>query len=140
MAPFDTSKMITFWIPLQKVPEPEFGGTGLLFVDGSPCDFALPYWNGIEAMEYDRLENRYCRDDDHDGVSHHMPLEVGDVTLHNGWTLHCADAADMMKEDRYAFAITYVDGRAEVREDVLVVDRTDGSLVKGDREDVWSFR
>eukprot|EP00985_Skeletonema_marinoi_P017971 scaffold9986_cov101-Skeletonema_marinoi.AAC.1 len=29
MAPFDTSKMITFWIPLQKVPTPENGGTGL---------------------------------------------------------------------------------------------------------------
>lgn len=38
MAPFDTSKMITFWIPLQKVPTPENGGTGLLFVNYSHSD------------------------------------------------------------------------------------------------------
>lgn len=38
MAPFDTSKMITFWIPLQKVPTPENGGTGLLFVNHSHSD------------------------------------------------------------------------------------------------------
>lgn len=38
MAPFDTSKMITFWIPLQKVRTPENGGTGLLFVNYSHSD------------------------------------------------------------------------------------------------------
>jgi len=55
------------------------------------------------------------------GVRHHMPLEVGDVTLHNGWTLHCADAAEdyLAGEDRYALSITFVVGRAEVQEDVL---------------------
>ena len=65
-----------------------------------------------------------------------MPFDVGDITVHNGWTLHSADACDFIEEgqDRYAFSITYVDGRAEVREDIL---RDDG---KGDREDVWSFR
>mmetsp|Transcript_17875 Transcript_17875/g.43001 ORF Transcript_17875/g.43001 Transcript_17875/m.43001 type:complete len:296 (-) Transcript_17875:346-1233(-) len=54
MAPFDTSRMITFWIPLRRVPSPEEGGTGLLFADGSHSDFALPYWNGAEGDEYDR--------------------------------------------------------------------------------------
>jgi len=131
MAPFDTSRMITFWIPLQYVPKQEEGGTGLLFADGSHCDFALPYWNGVDGAEYDRLEQRY------DGVSHHMPLDLGDVTVHNGWTLHCADAADVdAVEDRYAFSVTYVDGRAEVREGALSLLETD----KGDNEDVWSFR
>ena len=102
------------------------------FVDGSHSDFALPYWNGVDGNEFDRLENRY----DNDRVSHHMPLEIGDVTVHNGWTLHCADSTEYMEdgEDRYAFSITYVDGSAEVREDVL-----DASS-KGDNEDVWSFR
>ena len=150
MAPFDTSKMITFWIPLQKVPAPDEGGTGLLFVDGSHSDFALPYWNGAVGKEYDRLENRYGDGNSGGGVSHHMPMKLGDVTVHNGWTLHCADAAEDMEdcEDRYAFSVTYVDGRAEVREDVLSsgVDNakereaTNGSSPKGDREDVWSFR
>ena len=54
MAPFDTSKMITFWINLQPVPDQEVGGTGLLFVDGSHADFALPYWNGNDGHEYER--------------------------------------------------------------------------------------
>lgn len=135
MAPFDTPNMITFWVPLQSVPIPKKGGTGLLFVDGSHSDFALPYWNGVDGDEYDRLENRYGKDG---GVSHHMPLDMGDVTVHNGWTLHCADAADYSEkdEDRYAFAITYVDGRAEVREDVLSSECSRAS----DKEDVWSFR
>jgi len=153
MAPFDTSKMITFWIPLQKVPCVEEGGTGLVFANGSHCDFALPYWNGGGeggdggGGEYDRLERRYGTGE------HHMPLAVGDVTVHNGWTLHCADAAPPeCAEDRYAFSITYVDGRAEVREDVLpgakngstttatTTATATGGLPKGDREDVWSFR
>lgn len=134
MAPFDTSKMITFWIGLQKVPDLDAGGTGLMFVDGSHNDFALPYWNGAEGKEYDRLEDRYG-----DIVSHHMPLDVGDVTVHNGWTLHCAGAADVMKRDRYAIAISYVDGRAEVRENILREGHS-SSTVNGDKEDVWSFR
>lgn len=133
MATFDTSNMITFWIPLQKVSIPEEGGTGLLYVDASHSDFALPYWNGVDGNEYERLENRYGDDG---GISHHMPLDIGDVTVHNGWTLHSADACDFIEEgqDRYAFSVTYVDGRAEVREDIL------GDDVKGDREDVWSFK
>ncbi len=38
MSPFDTSRMITFWIPLQNVPTPESGGTGLHFVNYSHSD------------------------------------------------------------------------------------------------------
>ena len=38
MSPFDTSRMITFWIPLQNVPTPEGGGTGLHFVNYSHSD------------------------------------------------------------------------------------------------------
>ena len=151
MAPFDTSKMITFWIPLQRVPSPEDGGTGLVFADGSHSDFALPYWNGADGEEYDRLEERYGGGEEDGGVgggaSHHMPLDVGDVTVHSGWTLHCADAADFLEgegEDRYAFSITYVDARAEVRENALASSRTadeeEEGTPLGDREDVWSFR
>jgi len=146
MAPFDTSRMISFWIPLQRIPSPEDGGTGLLFVDGSHSDMALPYWNGADGDEHGRLEDRYGGDD---GVGHHMPLELGSVTVHNGWTLHCADAPDDDEdcEDRYALSITYVDGRAELREGVLSSPpRTDearaddATTAKDDREDVWSFR
>jgi ectoine hydroxylase-related dioxygenase (phytanoyl-CoA dioxygenase family) len=95
---------------------------------------ALPYWDGADGDEWGRLERRYGGggddedddeddDDDRAGTTHHMPLEVGSVTVHNGWTLHCADAA-AAGDDRYALSITYVDGRAELREDVLAETTT----------------
>ena len=124
MAPFDTSKMITFWINLQPVPDHEVGGTGLIFVDGSHADFALPYWNGVDGHEYERLEERYPE------TSHHMPMNVGDCTIHAGWTLHCADEA---VDERIAYAVTFVDAKAEVREDASATQS------KGDDEDRWSY-
>jgi len=127
MAPFDTSKMITFWVPLQPIPSHEDGGTGLIFADGSHSDFALPFWNGLDGHEYERLEERYTK------ISHHMPLEVGDVTVHAGWTLHCADDA---VDERYAYAVTYVDAAAEVREDAAT---TVNGEIRGDDEDKWSY-
>ena len=111
MAPFDTSNLITFWIPLQDVPA---DGSGLSFVSKSHADFALAYWNEIDGEEYQRLDQRYS------GVKHifdHMPLQIGDVTVHSGWTLHCASEGNK-DTDRYAFAISYVDSKAEIREDV----------------------
>ena len=161
MAPFDTSRMVSFWIPLQYVPSQEDGGTGLLFVDGSHSDMALPYWNGSDGDEYDRLEERYGGggggggdddddDDDDDGngggVAHHMPLEVGSATVHAGWTLHCADPAagdGSGDDDRYALSIVYVDGRAELREGVLsppTTTTTTAPVDRDDKEDAWSFR
>lgn len=132
MCPFDTQHMITFWIPLQNIPSD--GGTALIFVNKSHSDMALPYWN--DSTEYDqRLEqNRYGDKPYH----HYMPMALGDITAHSGWTLHCADANNVKQnekrsfpsrtvsgekqedeDDRYALAITYVDARAEVREDVF---------------------
>lgn len=116
MAPFDTSSMITFWIPLQAVPA---DGSGLVFISRSHSDFALPYWNVFDSEEFQRLDVRYGDS----AVQNYMPLDVGDVTIHSGWTLHCAndnkiDAKGPTKEDRYALAISYVDARAEVRADI----------------------
>jgi hypothetical protein len=101
--------------------------------------FALPYWNGAEGKEYERLEERYGSE----SITHHMPLAIGDVTAHNGWTLHCADGAELMEEgeERYALSITFVDGNAEVREDALLKDnKKELERSKGDMEDVLSFR
>jgi ectoine hydroxylase-related dioxygenase (phytanoyl-CoA dioxygenase family) len=116
MAPFDTSKMITFWIPLDDIPPIEEGGTGLFFVSGSHSDFALPFWNrndGESGREYDRLDVRYGGDD---GVEDYMPMQIGDFTAHAGWTLHGANGG-IDSGERYALAVTYVDKMAEVRED-----------------------
>lgn len=133
MAPFDTSHLITFWIPLQAVPE---DGTALLFCSKSHSDFALPYWNSYKESEtnhaspWNRLEERYESGYyGQDALVDYMPLALGDITVHSGWTLHCANA-NSSKHDRLALAITYVDARAPVRL------RTD----EGDSEDVWSYQ
>ncbi len=148
MAPFDTSSMITFWIPLDDIPPVEDGGTGLWFVDKSHVDFALPFWNPVPKCDdvgagagagdgpnsgddpddiYERLEERYGGED---SIKHYMPIDVGDFTVHAGWTLHSANGGPTMIDeddnmhnnsnmgmDRYALAITYVDAKAEVRRD-----------------------
>ena len=138
MAPFDTSNMITFWIPLMYIPN---GGTGLMFVNGSHNDFALPFWNSRDGNvsgsgsgsdgttgtgtggEYDRLDERYGGEE---GITDYMPMDMGDMTAHSGWTLHCAAAGmgrtDMtmgQQQERYALAVTYVDDMAEIREDAI---------------------
>jgi len=49
---------------------------------------------------------------------------------------HSTDTAVEQTEDRFALAITYVDARAEIREDVVL----DGQM-KGDiEEDLWSYK
>jgi ectoine hydroxylase-related dioxygenase (phytanoyl-CoA dioxygenase family) len=122
MMPFDTSNVITFWIPLHSIPSIDEGGTGLLFINKSHSDFSLPYWNGRgnSANNYDDDDGVDQEDDAGDGyynayehlttrygienvaddrivdnnpgvIGHHMPLNVGDCTIHNGWTMHCAN-------------------------------------------------
>jgi ectoine hydroxylase-related dioxygenase (phytanoyl-CoA dioxygenase family) len=130
MAPFDTTNMLTFWIPLQDVSK---HGTALLFVPKSHNDFALPFWNEFDGPEYDRLEERY-----NNKSLHYMPLNLGDLTVHSGWTLHCADGNDS-SEDRLALAISYVDARAEIRETAMNFSPSTGGGY-GDNEDQWSYR
>ena len=145
MAPFDTSNMITFWIPLSYIPHPNSGGTALYFVDKSHADFALPFWNRVpkgdvggedydgdrvkysESKEYERLEERYNGEK---GIKHYMPMNIGDCTVHSGWTLHSADDGSMMVEgqgDRYALTVTFVDAKAELREDLNMLGHAEDS-------------
>jgi ectoine hydroxylase-related dioxygenase (phytanoyl-CoA dioxygenase family) len=149
MAPFDTPHMITFWIPLEYVPprrKGPGGGTALIFCSKSHADFALPYWNPVPSQnntddrndsEWDRLEDRYPKN-----YVDYMPMNVGDVTVHSGWTLHCSngngdcindhDAITGMNStrERVALAITFVDGDATIRSDWQEC---------GDDEDRWSY-
>jgi hypothetical protein len=130
MAPLDTSHMITFWIPLQDVPT---DGTALIFCSKSHTDMALPYWNPPPQQqndhvtsEWDRLERRYPK-----RLVDYMPMRIGDVTVHSGWTLHCSNGNNEENgNDRMAIAITFVDGESEVRPDWKKV---------GDNEDRWSY-
>ncbi len=75
-------------------------------------------------------DNNEDNDNDGAGMTHHMPLEVGSVMVHNGWTLHCADAA-AAGDNRYALLITYVDGRVELREDNMAETTT---VARDDKE------
>lgn len=158
MAPFDTSNLITFWIPMDEIPDEKDGGTGLLFVDKSHSDFALPYWNKSQGFyddggdydrpsEYDRLDNRYGGES---AISHHMPLAVGDITAHAGWTLHMANGINERVvlegnegfglNERYALAVTYVDDRAELREDAFTdLEGKSNENDLGHNEDRWSY-
>jgi ectoine hydroxylase-related dioxygenase (phytanoyl-CoA dioxygenase family) len=145
MAPFDTSNMITFWIPLSYIPHPYSGGTALYFVDKSHSDFALPFWNRVpkgdiggedydgyrvkysESKEYERLEERYNSEK---GIKHYMPMNIGDCTVHSGWTLHSADDGSTMMEhqgDRYALAVTFVDAKAEIRDNLNMLGHSEDS-------------
>jgi len=146
MAPFDTSHMITFWIPLEKVPHPKNGGTALIFCSKSHADFALSYWNpppevknaynkkhkndieDITSSEWDRLDDRYPKK-----LVDYMPMNLGDVTVHSGWTLHCSNGNERegSNNDRIALAITFVDGNAKIRPDWESV---------GNDEDRWSYQ
>ena len=138
MAPFDTSNMITFWIPLQDLLTHD--DSALVFCSSSHNDFALPYWSPVPTdeescdSEWYRLEERYGSD----ALVDYLPLRAGDVTVHSGWTLHCSDTVRHGTPDRLALAISYVDGRAPVRPDVgLDAAKTNG---RSDNEDSWSFR
>jgi ectoine hydroxylase-related dioxygenase (phytanoyl-CoA dioxygenase family) len=127
MAPFDTSHILTLWIPLQDIPP---DGTALTFCSKSHIDFALPYWNALNNDEWDRLEDRYPKK-----LVDYMPMTVGDITVHSGWTLHSANDNACGDKDRMALAISYVDGNAELRPDVH--EKSGG---KGDNEDHWSYK
>ena len=147
MAPFDTSKMISFWIPLMDIPNGNAGGTGLMFVNGSHNDFALPFWNSRDGTgtgtssgtggEYDRLDERYGGQE---GIEDYMPMDMGDMTAHSGWTLHCAAAGHSgVGEERYALAVTYVDDMAEIREDAIASVGVDAAVGPGHDEDRRSY-
>ena len=151
MAPFDTSSLVTLWIPLHDISSRY--GSALHFVSKSHQDFALPFWypfssssqrhsssvddnRNKEVNPWDNLDARYR----HNDIVHYMPLNMGDLTVHSGWTLHCADENQPDRgekskrgEDRLALAISYVDARAPVRQNVLL----DGD--HGDDEDQWSY-
>lgn len=140
MAPFDTSMLVTFWIPLQAVPH---DGSALIFCSKSHSDFALPYWNEYTKTHKDsdspwnHLYERYGGDE---ALVDYMPLAMGDITAHSGWVLHCADPPQPGAPDRVALAISFVDARAVVRQLPTSSSCSSSSSSAGDPEDAWSYR
>ena len=137
MAPFDTSLLLTFWIPLHDIPR---GGSALVFCSKSHSDFALPFWNEYSKTSdetdspWNRLDERYGGDD---ALVDYMPLSMGDITAHSGWLLHCADPPGT--QDRIALAISFVDARAPVRRRVDSSGKMSSDDI-GDPEDAMSYR
>jgi len=137
MAPFDTSHLVTLWVPLHDVD-----AGGLVFCSKSHADFALPYWNrDPETWGDTLLEERYMNEERGESLLvDYMPLAAGDVTAHHGWVLHCADPSP--SGDRMALAVSFVDSRAPVRDDIVAsasAGMTAGTA-SGDNEDAWSYR
>ena len=136
MAPFDTNSFVTAWIPLQDVPEPEDGGTGLCYVSRSHTDFALSYFYGDKlrgeaAAEFD-LSERY-----EDAIVDHGAVCVGDVCWHHGWTLHSAAPNDL-ETARIAYTVSFVaDGVRTLSEEALrCVDNEDAPSYEAWLKDV----
>jgi Phytanoyl-CoA dioxygenase (PhyH) len=162
MAPFDTAHFITFWIPLQDISvssatsgDGDGDGSALIFCSKSHRDIALPFWNDYQHRHVDakspwnHLEERYGNDvnNDDSNLVDYMPLTMGDITAHDGWTLHCADpiatsthrnknnSSNNNNKDRMALAISFVDARAVIRD-----TSSKSNNNKADNEDSWSYR
>ena len=108
MAPLDTNDFVTVWLPLQPVPAPEQGGSGLLFASRSHRDVALPMWHGEPHTPLDASDRGYA-------IESAGRLAVGDASWHHGWMLHSA-AANEMKAPRRALAASFfADGARRLR-------------------------
>jgi len=136
--------MVTFWIPLTPVPK---NGSALHFVDESHIDLALFFWHGKfpkknKASNTDLFQNidlskRYGGDK---SINNYMPLQIGDVTVHSGWTLHTSDPLSSpekkLSDGRIALSISYVCSKAMVRK----VDGRSPSGDNGHDEDYDSYK
>ena len=113
LSPWDGNDFVTFWIPLSDLPK---SSPALLYASRSHADFALNFWGGQED-----LEGRYV-------VRDHLPLSVGDVVAHHGFTLHSSKPSGA---GRTAYAVSYVSAGARVRRGF--------KKEKGKREDEASY-
>lgn len=121
MAPFDSNDFVTCWIPLQKIPSQEVGGSSLVFASASHRDFALSYWSDPTAYD---LSDRYA-------TMQYDEWEVGDCTWHHGWTLHCAPG-NTLPEARYALSLSFV-------ADETALLNEEGHIRYPDDEDMQSY-
>ncbi|KAJ8900756.1 hypothetical protein NDN08_000057 [Rhodosorus marinus] len=97
MAPLDTNRFVTAWIPLHPVTEEL---APLCFATGSHTDFSGCYWKGRQFLREEDLSSRYQ-------VQSYSPLKIGDVTFHHGWTLHGTDGMDLTCDPRIAWTVSF---------------------------------
>jgi len=118
------AKFLTFWIPLEKVTASQ--GT-LMFAEASHLtDYKKIGHRGIPVREIGQY-----RGVDEDNVKKTFrimqaaSLDVGDITVHDGWTLHCSPP-NKEGRTRMAFAVSYFadgekvnqEGRAGICDDI----------------------
>lgn len=97
MCPLNTNDFLTFWIPLQPVPDHDNGGTGLVYASKSHADFALPFWFNPDEMD---LSERYV-------LADHGAYSLGDASVHHGWCLHSAPP-NLGDSTRVALSLSFV--------------------------------
>ncbi|GFR47152.1 hypothetical protein Agub_g8843 [Astrephomene gubernaculifera] len=135
MAPLDTNQLVTAWIPLRpiggaaggagsssgdgggrkrKKAQQAAGDSGLIFATGSHRDFALPFWHDMEGRD---LSDRGYP------IKDTGPMQVGDVSWHHGWTLHCAAPQPPGTPPRLALTVAFFADGAR-----LLSRRSDPSL------------
>ncbi|KAG2450445.1 hypothetical protein HYH02_004947 [Chlamydomonas schloesseri] len=105
MAPFDTNQLVTAWIPLRPVRGARSSNgsksppdSGLMFAAGSHRDFALPFWHDMDGR--DLSDRGYVMKDC-------GPMEMGDVSWHHGWVLHCAAPQPLGTPPRLALSVAF---------------------------------
>lgn len=103
MAPLDTNRFVTVWLPLQPVASSDEGGTALIFASGSHRDVALPFWHGDPRSQPDLDGRGYV-----EGEA--GAFRLGDANWHHGWTLHCAPGNELRATRRALAASYFVDG------------------------------
>ncbi|KAF6256823.1 hypothetical protein COO60DRAFT_1640423 [Scenedesmus sp. NREL 46B-D3] len=115
MAPLDCNAFVTAWIPLRPVSGAD-SDSGLLFAEQSHRDFALPFWHDLRGRDLN--DRRYKLQDA-------GPMQVGDVSWHHGWMLHCAPPQPPGTPQRLALAVSYFADGAR-----LLARRRDPSVLK----------
>jgi len=120
LAPLDTNKFVTVWIPLTEIKK---NTTGLRFASGSHRDFSLGHWWDKSQRSNWDLSDRYVVED-------YGAIPLGSASWHHGWVLHTASGVPLINKKikrqnraipstssskswslgRAAFAISYFSG------------------------------
>eukprot|EP00798_Chlamydomonas_sp_ICE-L_P003271 gene3271-13295_t len=97
MTGLDTNSYVTAWIPLRPIRGGD-NDSGLLFAQRSQKDFALPFWYDMDGRD---LSDRGYE------IKSVGAMELGDVSWHHGWILHCAGPQPAGTPARAALAISF---------------------------------
>ncbi len=115
--PLDSDKTITIWIPLQKIP-----------LSMGPLAFSVKshkFSFGRDLEISDESEAELKKALEKENISHFVePFDIGEVSLHYGWTFHHAGANNSDKV-RAVMTIIYMDENIKLKEPTNDYQRAD---------------